>query len=265
MAITTVDGLVAGARQKVPWIKTSARTTIANGWFTQFDQAGNPGAGTIAGLSQTNGSLVTDATAGHSLINAFGGGATGYLGTVEFANTVASRLMLVDVLARYGTYAFNVSTGALSSQPDISGRLPGSNYAGTQIWYECATAITTNQTVTVTYTDESGNTGATTGAVAFGLAPTLGRLMPMPLAAGDSGVRKIESVTSTGATVGTFNILIVRPLWTGRVPVANSGDCHSWDRVGFPTVYDTSALQCWINADSTGGGVPELLFDVING
>lgn len=265
MAISTIDGLVGAARQKIPWVKTTARTTVANGWFSLFDVAGNPGAGTIAGLSQTNGALVTDSTAGHPTINAFGGGATGYLAGVEFANTVASRLRLVDVLARYGTYAFNVSTGALSSQPDISGRLPGGSYVGTEIWYECATAITTNQTVTVTYTNQSGSNGKSTGAVAFGLAPTLGRLIQLPLAAGDTGVQKIESVVSTGATVGTFNVLIVRPLWTGRIPVANSGDCHSWDRIGFPQVFDTSALQSWVAADSTGSGIAELLFDIVNG
>lgn len=87
MAITTFDGLIASAKQLAIWKKTAARTTVATGWFTMLDIAGVPGAGTLAGTSTAAGVVPTDATAGFPTVDAFGGGATGYLARVEFGNT----------------------------------------------------------------------------------------------------------------------------------------------------------------------------------
>ena len=55
MAITTLDGLIAASKQLITWVKTATRTSIAAMWFSVFDLAGNPGAGTLAGTSTTNG------------------------------------------------------------------------------------------------------------------------------------------------------------------------------------------------------------------
>jgi hypothetical protein len=263
MTISTIDQLVAAARQKVPFIKTSARTTVATGWFSLWDLAGNPGAGTLAVGNTTNGLVPDDTVAGVAGINTFGASATGYLAGVEFASTVACRMMIVDRLFHAGAYAYNAAV-TLTAQPSYSARVPGGNYAGLQIWIECVTAFTGNPSVAVTYTNQAGTAARTTGTFATGTALTLGRMMQLPLQAGDTGVQKIESVTATVATAGTFNVLVLRPLWMGRVPIANSGDVHSWDRIGFPQVYDTSCLQVLINADSTSSGIPELMLDVVN-
>jgi hypothetical protein len=84
------------------------------------------------------------------------------------------------------------------------------------------------------------------------LAPPANRLLQIPLAAGDTGIQKIESVTATVATVGTFNLLIVRPLWNGRV--MGPGDFgsrynHGPDKTGMPIVYDTCALFQMVQQD----------------
>jgi hypothetical protein len=262
MSIATFDQWIAGAKQIIPFSKTVARTTIANAWFTILDVAGNPGAGTLAAGNTANGAVPTDATAGFPPIN-FSTGA-GYLSDVDYGSTVACRLAIFDRVFHSGAHNFN-ATDTLASQPSFGARMPGSSYVGTQIWYECVTAITTNQVVTVTYTNQAGVAGRTTGAQAFGVAPTLGRLIQLPLQAGDSGVQKIESVTSTGATVGTFNILVLRPLWSGRVTSANAGDCHGPDRTGMPQLYSDSALMVAVNADSTSSGAPDLAFMIASG
>ena len=75
MAITTLDGYIASAKQLVPWIKTAARTTVAAGWFSLFELAGNPGAGTLAGSSTTAGVVPDDTVAGFPSLSTFGGGA----------------------------------------------------------------------------------------------------------------------------------------------------------------------------------------------
>jgi hypothetical protein len=265
MAITTLDGLIAAAKQRVPIKKTATRTTVANGWFSLFDIAGNPGAGTLAGTSTTTGVVPNDTTAGVPLIDAFGGGNNGYLMNVEFASTVACRLMIYDLLWKGGAYASNASTTG-QTPASYSARVPGgTDFTNTEIWVEQVTAATGNQAVNVTYTNQSGTTGRSTGAVGIGAAPTVGRMWPLPLAAGDTGVQGVTGVVGTVASAGTFNVLVIRPLWSSRVIAANFGDLHDYMRVGLPSMFETSALAVCVNADSTSSGLPELMLTIANG
>lgn len=255
MTIASLNDYIASAKQKVPMTKTAARTTVAAAVFSVFELAGQPGAGTLAGTSVTNGVVPTDVTAGYPVLNAFAGAAKGYLSKVQFANSVASRLGLYDRLFLAGAFPFNAAQ-TLTAQPSYAARLPNTDYKGLEIWVETVTAFTGNPTITVTYTNESGVTGRTTGAVATGAALTLGRCVQLPLQAGDCGVQKIESVTCTVATVGTFNVMVLRPLWEGRVPVAGGGDTADMLSTGLPEVFADSALYLLVSADSTSSGVP---------
>lgn len=268
--INTLDDYIGSVKQIVTYSKMTARTTVANNWFSLFDVAGNPGAGTLAGTSTSAGVVPTDATAGCPIVTST---ATPYLATVDFGNTVACRLQICDMLFKAGAFAYTAGTTTLSSQPSYSGRVPGgTDYTGTQIWIEVSSAFTTgnNWKVEVQYTDESGNSGATTGAqpatalAAAGL--TVGKMLQLPLASGDSGVSKIEKVIvtngTTAMTAGAFNVLVLRPLWSGRVTAANGGDCHGIDRTGLPQIYNDSALIVMVNADSTSSGTPDCAFEI---
>lgn len=261
MAITTLDGLIGSTKQRVGWIKTGARTTVASTWYTLFDVAGNPGAGVLAGTSTTAGVVPTDATAGCPTINAFGGSNFGYLSNVEFGSTVACRIAIYDLLFKAGAYAFNANT-ALAAQPSFLGRIPGGTAADTagctEIWAEQVTTATGNQAVNVTYTNSAGTTARTTGAVGVGAAPAVGRCWQLPLQAGDTGVQTITNVAGTVATAGTFNVLVLRPLWSGRVVAANFGDIHDYLRTGLVRVFEDSALYVLISTDGTASGIPEL-------
>lgn len=261
--ILTLNDFIAAAKQKITLNKTATRTTVATGRFSLFDIAGNPGGGTLAGSSTANGSVPTDATAGYPVLNAFGGSATGRLARAEFGSSVACRLAIYDRLFLAGAYAFNASQ-ALSSQPSYSGRLPGADYKDTELWVEQVTAATGNQAVNVTYTDQDGNAGATTGAVGIGAAPTVGRCWQLPLAAGDTGLQKIENVAGSVATAGTFNVMVLRPLWSGRVRINNDGDVHDLLKTGLPQLYADSALYVMVAADSTSSGIPEIELLVAN-
>jgi hypothetical protein len=265
MAITNTDGLIASAKQNIRWTKTGARTTIAAAWFSLFDIAGEPGAGTLAGSSTAAGVVPDDTTTGTPGINAFGGGATGYLTLVQFSSTVAGRIAIADMLFKAGAYAFNAAT-TLAAQPSYSARVPsGTDYSGTSIWIECVTAFTGNLSVAVTYTNQAGVAAHTTGTFATGTALTVGRMMQLPLQAGDTGVQKIESVTATVASAGTFNVLVLRQLWTDRVRSVNDGGVDDPFKTGMPVVFATSALIAYVANDSTASGVPDLLMQVANG
>ena len=265
MAITTLDQYIAAASQRVQILKTGSVTAIALMNTQVLQAAGNPGAGTLAGANTANGLVPTDADAGFPVINAFGGGATGYIGNITFGSTVASRITLFDCLFKAGAYAFNANT-TLASQPSYSGRvIGGTDFTNTEIWIEAVTAFTGNQSIAVTYTNESGTAARTTGTIATGVAPIVGRMLQLPLQAGDTGVQKIESVVSTVSSAGTFNVLVLRRLWSGRVPVANAGDTHDFLKTGMPQIFDNSALMAIVQPDSTATGIFELVAEVING
>ena len=193
MAITTFDGFIGSAKQYATLVKTASRTSVAAQWFSVFDVAGNPGAGVLAGTSTTTGVVPTDATAGCPTINAFGGGATGYLAQVEFGSSVACRLKLFDMLWKGGAYAFNASTTG-QTPTSFSSRVPGgTDFTDTQIWLEQVTAGTGVQGVNVTYTNQSGTAGRSTGTVVTA-ANIVGRMWQLPLQAGDTGVQGVTGV-----------------------------------------------------------------------
>lgn len=270
MAITTLDGYIGAAKQRVTWMKTGSRTLVAAMPYTVFDIAGVPGAGTLAIGNTANGLVPTSATAGYPLISTFSGN-NGYLSKVEFGSTVACCFDAYDRLFAAGAYAYNAGTASLSSQPSYSGRIVGSNYGGLQAWMEVVTAMTsaTAWTVHITYTDQSGNPGAVGPDLPTMAAAALpiGRMYQLPLAAGDSGLQKIESVvvTTGSATAGSFNVMVLRPLWFGRVITANGGDVHDLLKTGFPQVFDTSALYVVLYADSTAVGLPDITFQMAMG
>lgn len=261
MAILTFDEWIASDKQIIPWSRTTVRTTVANRWFAIHDLAGNPGAATLAVGNTANGVVPTDATAGYPPINFSTG--IGYLSSVDFGSTVACRLTIYDRVFHAGAYSFNANT-TLSSQPSYSGRMPNGSYVGTQLWYEQVTNSTGVPNVTVTYTNQAGTAGQSTGGVSVGATFIAGSMFQIPLAAGDSGVQKVESVVGATASAGTFNIVVARPVWTGRVTLANSGDCHGPDRTGMPQIFSDSALTVMVNADSTSSGLPDILFDIVS-
>lgn len=249
-------------------MRNGTRVTVGNFPFQTLDVAGQPGAGVLAGTSVAAGVVPTDATAGCPKINAFTGANKGHLFSVGFGNSVTCRLRLYDMLFKAGAYPFNAAQ-TLAAQPSYSSRVPGgTDFNGTQIWVEAVTAFTGTPTFTVTYTNQDGVTGRTTGAVAGILgtgAPTVGRMGQMPLQAGDTGVQVIETVTATIATVGTFNVLVLRPLWGGRVASTNYGDVHGPVHTGMVELFDTSAIIATVTTDLVALGIPEILLTIVNG
>lgn len=265
MTISTFDGFLASAKQYVSLSKSASRTAVAASWFSVFDLAGNPGAGTLAGTSTTTGTVPTDATAGCPTIGAFGGGATGYLAQVDFGSSVACRIKIFDLLWKGGAYAFNASTTG-NTPTSFSSRVPGGTaYGDEQIWFEQVTAGTLVQNVAVTYTNQAGATGHSTGTVAAPAAMIVGRMFQLPLQAGDTGVQGVTGVVGSVASAGTFNILVMRPIWSGRCRIANDGDVHDLAKTAMPIVYADSALVMTVCPDSTATGVPEIEFVIANG
>lgn len=261
MAITTLDGVIAAVKRRVVYQKTASRTAVANVPFSVFDLAGQPGAGTMAVGNTANGVVPVDTTNGYPLLAAAASNL--YINRIQARSSVASWLDIYDCVFSAGAYAFNADV-TLASQPSYAARLPETDYNGLELWIEAATAFTGNQTVQINYLDQDGNAGDT-GASATGVAPILGRMLQLPLAAGDSGVQRIDRVRSSVSSAGTFNVHVMRWLWGGRINAANQGLADSLLRTGLPQIYDTSALRVVVTADSTATGLPSIRMETVDG
>jgi hypothetical protein len=263
MSITTLDGYIAAVKQLLTWMKTGTRTLVAAMPYTVFDIAGNPGAGTLAIGNTANGIVPVDTDNGYPIIESFGG-SNGYLSRVDFSSSVACRIALFDRVFAAGAYAVAADV-SLSSQPSYSGRLPNTDYKGLQLWIEGVVVSVGVPNVQIDYLDQDGNAGDT-GVIATINNLPVGRMFQMPLASGDSGIQKITRVRVTVSTgSGTLNVMVLRPLWTGRVAVANAGDIHDFLKTGLIQIYDTSALYVALYADSTAVGLPMTTMQVAVG
>lgn len=268
MAITSGDNYIASAKQIIPFVKTASLTTTANTRYNVLTLAGNPAAGTLALTTALTGQVPTSADTGYPIINAFGSGNTGYLTRVQYANTVATRMDIWDKLFGFNFAFTTLATYTLASQASYASRIPNSNYAGLRLFLEITTNSSgaTSTTVTVTYTNQAGTTGRTTGAITMATY-TASRWVELPLQAGDTGIQKIESVVVGGtiATAGVANVIVARPLWTNRVQVVNGGGLDGLDRTGMPIVFATSALTVCVLTDATSSGIPDFNIEIANG
>jgi hypothetical protein len=88
----------------------------------------------------------------------------------------------------------------------------------------------TATTISVRYTNQAGTANRTSTVTAFGATGfrEVGRLIQIPLQAGDTGVRSVEGVTltATTGTIGDFGVCLFKPLMgfsldstTGTMPI----------------------------------------------
>lgn len=210
----------------------SATGKTYSAWMTD---GGNPGFGAPPGAV----AVPTSATAGAiPFTNASGGrekriicAAFGY-GPGTSANEFYSDLILYDRLLHQSNLS-GTTTGAQNVQSG-SGVVLTRHTAGVgnEIWMEIyGTAIGgTPQTVTCSYTNQAGTSGHTTLAVPVAAASATGAIkgvqeaVLLPLQAGDTGVRSVETLTLSGSTgsAGVFGITIANrianiPLHEGNV------------------------------------------------
>ena len=263
MPILSLDDYIASSKQVISLTKTSTRTSVASIGFAVHDLAGMPGAGVLAATDKVAGIVPTDADTNYPSINSFASGAKGYIARVSYNSSVACRLAVYDRLFIAGPFNFNDSV-TLASQPSYASRLANGSYSGLQLWVEQVTASTGTPSINIGYTNETNVSGRSTGTVAMPGTMIVGRCQQLPLAGGDNGVRQINTITATVATAGTFNIMVLRPLWEGRISVAGQGDTHDLLRTGLTEVFETSAFYAMVNADSTSTGIPSIQIEVAN-
>ena len=213
-----------------------------NGWWVDASQTSN--AANPAGASQVGVPLLSNPASGSYYINNIGMGAS-----------VAHLLNLIDIIW-YNTGAVVTTTTAQSITVPASSKPARDMYGSTngEGWQVgiLVTAATTNAGVitnmTVSYTNSDGTAGRTATIAAFPATAVIGTFVPFQLAAGDRGVRSVESETlGTSLVTGSVSLVIYRTIASVVNPVANVGGIMN-KLTSDPTgvrIYNGSALN-WI-------------------
>lgn len=259
MAITTLDGAIAGMQAPVPIIKVGITTAAVGAMrgYTPWYANGNPGA-SVANAAGVNGDAVTpaDGTAVQGRIPRTNPGTgNAYLARLGISASTAGTLWLIDRL----WHNSGLTVTSTAAQAIIPATLParcgdgtsnGANVMAAIEW--SATGGAGVPTVTLTYTDQDGNAGAT-GAFTAVASPPVGTFEIFTLAAGDTGIRAPTSfIQSATRTSGTMHLVLFRVLAQIEVTSANIGNAIDALTSGMPRIYDDSVLQLvWFPSATT--------------
>jgi len=240
MAITTLDGVIAGAQPLRAFAKPVLANTRAQ---TTWGQAGIPGAGTYN--STLNGATYTSPVAGQMPHTDPGGGLNSNLARCTFSHlsgTTGGWALLCDRLWDNG--AIDVTSTALQSitSPTWPSRdqVGGTTGVGVLLTLDVSVTVVgaATPTFTVGYTNSAG-TASRSGANVLATvgAPAAGSTFLIGLQAGDVGVRSVQSITLSNAwTSGTINLVAYRPLTMIPLQTNQGGvDCITG---GFPRLYN---------------------------
>ena len=246
MAITTVDGLIAGFKPANFFMKAASPTLASGRPWTPLLTAGIPGAATaptpgVAGAAQTS-------LAGSIPFTNPAGGQSTYL--ARFAPTIsanAGAVALWDLLWINSGLSITLATAQTVNSAawparDINGSTNGDGVYIALLIVGATGAGT--PTISMSYTNSAGTSGRTgTNIFATGAVSPIGALYPLGLQAGDTGVRSIQSLTFTSPWAsGTFALIAYREI--ARVNVVSPTVSSTIDAVsgGLPKLYDNSVL-----------------------
>jgi hypothetical protein len=258
MAITTVDGVIAGAQAPYNFYKGATPTLVAGRPHSLFYISGIPGAAAAP----------TPGLAGAAL--------TTYSGQIPFSNPVSGNTHLMSFAAQSSGAAGSLwlcdrlwhnsgfTITSTSAQTVNSVAWPARDRTGTTngdqvyVGVEVSTATGSGTpTLTLNYTNSAGTAGRTgTNIVATAATSAIGVFYPIGLAAGDVGVRSIQTFTLSATwNSGTIHLVAYRVI--ARVEL-NAGYSNAIDCItsGFPRLYDNSVpFLIYVPQTTTGSAI----------
>lgn len=256
MAITTLDGVIAGMQTPKPFTKVGITMSAVGAMrgYTPWYVAGNPGAAT-ASSDGVNGAAVTGNSVAGQIPRTNPGSGNAYLARLAVTTSTAGTLWLIDRLwQNSGLTVTSTSAQAITpaTLPSRSGdgTTNGANVMAAIEW--SATGGAGTPTVTLTYTDQDGNTGAT-GTFTGVASPPVGTFEIFTLAAGDTGIRAPTSfIQSATRTSGTMHLVLFRVLAQIEVSAANIGNAIDAVTSGMPQLYNGTVPQLvWFPSATT--------------
>jgi hypothetical protein len=242
VAITTLDGLIAGMQYPREIIKTATPTLVAGRPHSLFYLAGCPGAA-VAPTPGLAGAALTAYAGQIPFTNPVSGNS--YLARLAGQATIPGQLLLLDRLWHNSGFTIT-STGAQTVNSvawpsrDALGATAG---AGVLLAVEVSVATGAGTpTITVSYTNSAGAAGKTaTNVVPTVASSAIGAFYPIGLAAGDVGVRSVQTLTLSATwTSGTIHLVAYRILARLELTTANVPNAIDAVTGGMPRLFNDS-------------------------
>lgn len=209
---------------------TGTAAEAAASWYGFLKDAGHPGAW-VPGTPGVNGAAVTAPFAG-SLPLPTPAGSWVLTDRSAVASTICT-LLPFDLLWYNTGLVVTTTTAQAIATPafparDLNGSSDGDGLMIGLYWTAASTNAAAISTSTISYTNQSGTAGRTATLVATAgnqipATPVIGTIVWFRLAAGDTGVRSIQSITlATSLGAGSISLLVARWLPMIACPVANA-------------------------------------------
>ena len=235
MAISTVDGIVAGLQPPRQFAKSLTGTLVAGRPQSLWGLAGSPGAGaydtTLNGVILSSSSALVNGQIPHT----DPGSGNSYLARLALASSAQPCVAILADLLWTNQLTVNSTTAQTITMPTLPARdnAASTNGDGVQLaLVTSAAASATAVAATYSYTNQAGTSGRT-GSILDATAATAtiaGALFRLGLQAGDTGVRSIQSITfSTAWTTGTINMIAYRPL--AQLNLSGNANSDSFDGI----------------------------------
>ena len=244
MAIVTLDGVLAGMQVPSNIIKTATPTLVIGRPHSLLYLAGTPGAAVapapgIAGAALTTypGQIpFSNPVAGNSYLARFVGQAT-----------VAGRLLLCDRLWHNSGMSITATTAQTINSVAWPARSADGtvNGVGIQIGVEVSTILGAGAPIhSISYTNQAGTSGKTGTGIITGITlSAVGAFYMIGLAAGDTGVRSIQTYTrSVSSVTGVEHLVAFRILASLDLTLANTPNSIDAISSGFPRLFDNTVL-----------------------
>jgi hypothetical protein len=262
-----LDKLLAGletANNKMDVRKVSATSEGAGTWHSLWKLGDWPVAGANPPVASAgSGYSPTDATAGAwSFVNP-SAGFKKYLLQAAISGATSGTLILYDRLWACSGFVTNSASGQNVTTP---GSIPArdsngaSNGDGVELWLEVYSAPgATGATWTINYVDQSGNNAAATYTHPAN-AESVGQMMPVVLAAGDTGVRGLQATSAftcsiSSGTAGDVGVTLMRRIAEVPLTLANVTTVFDAIALGMPRIYDDSCLALMVRCTATNTGL----------
>lgn len=253
MAITTLDGAIAGMKAPRHIAKALTGTLVAGRPVTLWGLAGRPGAGAYNGTlngvtlsSPQNGQLpFTNPVSGNT-----------YLAKLAAAATQPGLLVLADRLWHNGGFTITSTAAQNITSPtwparDAAGSTDGD---GVLLAVEVSALVgAAAPTITISYTNQAGTAGrSATNIIATNNSAIAGTMYEIGLQAGDTGVRSVQSLTLSASQIsGTINLVAYRILATVELPIAGIPQAVDVLTAGMPRLFDSSVPYLYFVPSTT--------------
>ena len=267
MAITTMDGLIAGLRPtsiytkaSISGISQSTATKMTGHWYAN----GTP-AGSTATAIGVDGEAVTPALG--SVLSRIGRtnpvSGNSYLANLSVKKgsatlPSASTIILVDRLWQNSGLSTTLTTAQAINPATLPARDRNASTNGNGVlaaieWSAVGGAGT--PTVSLTYTGSDGTTGRTATFTAV-TTPPAGTVEFFTLDVGDVGIRAPTSfIQSATRTSGTMHLVLFRILAVIPADSLTQSSLMDAIQLAMPRIYDDSVLQLLTLSNTISGGI----------